>query len=112
MRAQLLFWEGLTRYTSCVACARIRDAGVFAGLSDLLRVLAQGCKEGWMGQARYVPPRLLTTLSLGRTNGLLMVRRFGSTGTRWDGICFRRFLLDTVPDLGPSLTHILMTLPY
>jgi hypothetical protein len=26
-----------------------------------------------------------------------------STGTRWEGVCFRRFLLDTVPDLGPSL---------
>jgi hypothetical protein len=25
------------------------------------------------------------------------------TGARWDGVCFRRFLLDTVPDLGPSL---------
>jgi hypothetical protein len=27
---------------------------------------------------------------------------FHSPGTRWDGVCFRRFLLDTVPDLGMS----------
>lgn len=28
---------------------------------------------------------------------------FSLTGTRWDGVCFRRSLLDTVPNLGPSL---------
>jgi len=26
---------------------------------------------------------------------------WGRPGTRWDGVCFRRLLLDTVPDLGP-----------
>jgi hypothetical protein len=39
---RLLFWGGLTCYTSCVACARIRDAGVFACLSDLIRVGRMG----------------------------------------------------------------------
>ncbi len=29
-------------------------------------------------------------------------------GTRWDGVCFRRFLLDTVPDLGPFLNNRLL----
>ncbi len=44
-----------------------------------------------VGQVRF------RFVSFGFTSGLSDM-----LGTRWDGICFRRFLLDTVPDLGSS----------
>lgn len=46
-------------FTSCAACARIRDAGVYACLSDLLRVLTQGRRTRRVGQARYAPQTCL-----------------------------------------------------
>jgi len=46
----------------CVACTRIRDAGIFACLSGCLRVLTQGRRQGRMGQARYVTSFFVTKL--------------------------------------------------
>jgi hypothetical protein len=99
----------LTCYTSCVACARIRDAGVFACLPDLLRVLTQGRREGRMGQAGYVTYVLPSFQNKTRSPKWVthVCAPFRSTGTRWDGVCFRRFLLDTVPDLGPFLCTLI-----
>jgi len=36
---------------------------------------------------------------------------WGRPGTRWDGICFRRFLLDTVPDLDAQARLLIPSLP-
>jgi len=36
---------------------------------------------------------------------------WGRPGTRWDGVCFRRFLLDTVPDLDAQARLLIPSLP-
>lgn len=36
---------------------------------------------------------------------------WGRPGTRWDGVCFRRFLLDTVPDLDAQARLLIPNLP-
>jgi len=55
LRSYSSFGGGLTCCSpACVACTRIRDAGVFACLFNRLRVLTQGRRQGRMGQARHV----------------------------------------------------------
>jgi hypothetical protein len=41
----------------------------------------------------------------------LTTTRISLKGTRWNGVCFRRFLLDTVPELGPSLNNTSLYCP-
>jgi hypothetical protein len=53
-------------FTSCVACARIHDAGVHACLSDLLRVPTQGRRPGRMGQAGYASSFFIFKLARSR----------------------------------------------
>jgi len=36
---------------------------------------------------------------------------WGRPGTRWDGVCFRRYLLDTVPDLDAKARLLIPSLP-
>jgi hypothetical protein len=49
-----------------------------------------------MGEARYA-------LSPSGRSALQMYSRgIATTGTQWDGVSFRRCLLDTILDLGPS----------
>ncbi|KAI0307850.1 hypothetical protein B0F90DRAFT_1677822 [Multifurca ochricompacta] len=36
---------------------------------------------------------------------------WGKPGTQWDGICFRRFLLDTIPDLDAQARLLIPSLP-
>ena len=60
-------------------------------------------REGWGAPGTPVHP--FVSKSLGRASGSVLLngpRVFRSTGTERDGVCFRRALLDTVPDLGPS----------
>ena len=80
---------------SHIACARIRDTGILTYLSDFLRILTQRRIQGRVGQAGYA------LVSCSRLHKWADLAAFLFLGTRWSGICFRRFLLDTVPDLGP-----------
>ena len=56
-------------------------------------------REGW-GKSGTLHLFFFPSLSTPLGRSAHGVCAFRSTGTRWDGVCFRRFLLDTVPDLG------------
>ena len=63
-------------------------------------------REGWGRPGTpLLPPPFQSHSGVEVGSGLLnWPHVFRSAGTRWDGVCFRRLLLDTVPDLGPSFT--------